>query len=439
MLHAFDDATGEELWGFVPPNLLPTLKNLDGETLEHYVDGAPKVYIGETQKILLFGQRRGGNRYHALDITNPDSPTFLWEVSPSTTGFGELGQTWSTPHIGKIRYGSGEKWVVFIGGGYDNNQDDLPTTRDDTKGRAIYVVDLLSGSLVWSYSYANNAGMVSSIPSDITRLNTDDDANEFIDRLYVGDVGGRVWRFDIGNADPANWTGKVVFNSNPGGSERRKIFYAPDVTLEKDKTGAFYEMLFFGTGDREHPKDTTVTNRLFAVRDTDPLSPLTENDLVDVTLDLLQDPGTNDAQRNTILAELAAKSGWYIKLDQNSGEKVLASPVVFYKIVYYSTFTPTFAQEADPCFIGQGKGRLYILQYMTGNAAFNLDLSNDIGGEVISRTDRTGVIGGAMPSGVIITFIKGTSVAYVGVGGGVYSPRLPSVKSLVPINWRVVF
>jgi len=211
MLHAFDDVTGEELWGFVPPNLLPTLKNLDGETLEHYVDGAPKAYIGGTQKILIFGQRRGGNRYHALDITNPDAPTLLWEVSPSTSGFGELGQTWSTPHIGKIRYGSGEKWVIFIGGGYDTNQDDLPTTRDDTKGRAMYVVDLFTGSLVWSYSFANNAEMTYSIPSDISRVNTDDDANEFIDRLYVGDVGGRMWRFDIGNADPANWTGKVVF------------------------------------------------------------------------------------------------------------------------------------------------------------------------------------------------------------------------------------
>ena len=76
---------------------------------------------------------------------------------------------------------------------------------------------------------------------------------------------------------------------------------------------------------------------------------------------------------------------------------------------------------------------------MTGNAAFNLDISNDIGGEVVSRTDRIGVLPGGMPSGVIITFIKGTSVAYVGVGGGVYSPRLPSVKSVVPINWRLVF
>jgi len=252
-------------------------------------------------------------------------------------------------------------------------------------------------------------------------------------------VGGRMWRFDIGDSNSANWTGKVVFNSNPGGSERRKIFYPPDVTLEKDTSGAFYEMLFFGTGDREHPKDTTVINRLYAVKDNNPSTALIENGLVDVTLDLLQDPGTSDAQMNAILGELLAKSGWYIKLDQNPGEKVLASPAVFYRVAYFSTFAPTFVEEADPCFIGQGKGRLYILQYMTGNAAFNLDLTNDVSGEVVSRSDRSGVIGGGMPSGVIITIIRGTSVGYVGVGGGVHSPRLPKHKTLIPISWRLVF
>ena len=35
-----------------------------------------------------------------------------------------------------------------------------------------------------------------SIPSDITRLDSDGDGK--VDRLYVGDTGGRVWRFDIG-------------------------------------------------------------------------------------------------------------------------------------------------------------------------------------------------------------------------------------------------
>lgn len=129
MLHAFDGASGEELWAFIPPSFLTNLKNLNGEALEFFVDGAPKVYMEPGRIILVFGLRRGGNRYIALDITDRLSPKFLWEISPSTAGYEELGQTWSTPQIGKIRYVSGEKWVAFIGGGYDENQDkDNPGT-----------------------------------------------------------------------------------------------------------------------------------------------------------------------------------------------------------------------------------------------------------------------------------------------------------------------
>jgi type IV pilus assembly protein PilY1 len=278
MLHAFDDESGEELWAFIPPTLLPVLKNLTGDTVEFLVDGAPKVYLGTDKKILLFGLRRGGRCYVALDITERLSPKFLWQIDPSKTGFGELGQTWSTPQIGKIELASGEKWVAFIGGGYDTNQDKT-NPAGDTMGRAMYVVDILTGQRIWSYAYAggdvNNTEMSYCIPSDVARVDTNGDG--LIDRLYVGDAGGRMWRFDIGDPSVASWTGKIIFNSNGGTSDHRKIFYPPDVTLEKDDGN--YEMLLFGTGDREHPKVTTVINRLYAVKDKNPSTALAENDL----------------------------------------------------------------------------------------------------------------------------------------------------------------
>jgi type IV pilus assembly protein PilY1 len=432
MLHAFDDDTGEELWAFVPPSILPTLKNLSGDSIEFFVDGAPKVYIGTDKTVLIFGLRRGGNTYVALDITERLFPKFLWEIGPFTAGFGELGQTWSTPQVGKIQLGADEKWVAFLGGGYDTNQDKT-TPASDAAGRAIYVVDILTGSLIWSYSHASNAQMTYCIPSDVARVDTN--GNGKIDRLYAGDAGGRMWRFDIGDPAPANWTAKMIFDSNAGTSDNRKIFYPPDVTLEKDSGD--YEMLFFGTGDREHPKEQTTLNRLYAVKDKNPTAPLAETDLVDVTLDLLQDP--TYTQKASVLQALSEKSGWFIKLDQSPGEKCLSLPVVFYGIVYYSTFSPTVGSETDICFVGEGTSRIYALKYKTGNAVFNLDLTNDAGGTVLSRSDRSMVVGSAIPSGVIITFIGGTSVGYVGVGGGVYKPTLFSKRSIVPVAWRIVF
>jgi type IV pilus assembly protein PilY1 len=438
MLHAFNDSDGMELWTFIPPDLLTKLQALHADVIESFVDGSPRAYVsydsnGHINKaILIFGERRGGNYYYALDVTDPLNPQYLWKISPDMPNFGELGQTWSSPILGKIAYGTGEKWVAFIGGGYDANQDNDPVTTPDSRGRAIYVVDVLTGSLVWRYSYAENAQMSYSIPSDIARVDTNGDGK--IDRLYVGDMGGRMWRFNIGDSNTANWTGRIIFQSNLGPTDKRKIFYPPDVTLENDSGN--YEMLLFGTGDREHPKESTNINRLYAVKDKNLPTVLTENDLVDVTPDLLQDQNASDATKASIRNSLNEKSGWCIKLADNIGEKCLSSPVVYYGTVYYTTFTPTFGSGPDPCFVGTGTATVYVLEYKTGNAVFNLDGSLD---GAITRSDRSTTIGTVIPSGIIITFIGGTAVGYVGVDAGIYRPKLSSTKSLIPISWKIVF
>lgn len=436
MLHAFNngwpldaegtnwhDGTGEELWAFIPPSLLPNLKNLSGAALQFFVDGSPKAYIERnssgnlTKAILIFGLRRGGDRYIALDVTDPYKPKWLWEISPSTSGYGELGQTWSSPLLGKIKLATGDKWVAFIGGGYDTNQDNLPVTSNDAKGRGVYVIDVSDGSLVWSYTRAKDAGMTYCIPSDLSRV--DVDGNDRIDRLYVGDMGGRIWRFDIGDPDPTKWTGKIIFTCNSGSSDKRKIFYPPEVSLEIGN----YEMVFFGSGDREHPKSTNTLNRLYAVKDKNPSTPLSENNLVNVTSTLLQ------------IGDFETINGWYFDL-VNTGEKCLSASALFYGAVYYTTFTPQFGDPGDPCFRSAGTARLYVLNYKTGGAVLNLDGSLD---GVISSSDTSMVMGISIPSGIIITIINGQAIAYVGVGGGVYRPPLRTTRSLFPRNWRIIF
>ncbi len=450
MLHAFEDNddSGDELWAFIPRDLLPSLKNLRGQlvrpdTLPFYVDGAPKAYIERdatgkiTTAILIFGERRGGNHYIALNVKNPDSPEFLWDISPAgikfganplntTTDYQKLGQTWSTPLLGKIKLSTGDKWVAFIGGGYDVNQDLTTPASQDSGGTAVYVIDVLNGNRIWGYSNANNANMKYCIPSDVAHVDTD--GNGYMDRLYVSDISGQVWRFDIGDSNPSNWssTGKIVFDANQGVSNKRKVFYPPDVTLESN-----YEMIFFGTGDREHPKDTSKVNRLYAIKDRG-LSTLSETNLYDATDDLVQ---TGDAAQ---INALNSKEGWYIRLGANAGEKCLSNSVLFYGVIYYTTFQPTFDPTGtDPCFMSQGIARLYALDYRTGNAVFNLDHVGTLGD--LGQSDRSTEIGVSIPSGVIITFISGTTVAYGGVEMGIFRPPLPVAKTLFPVNWRIVF
>jgi type IV pilus assembly protein PilY1 len=380
MLHAFDDETGDELWGFIPPDLLGRLKDLTGETVEYYVDGSPRAYVmdqngdGIIEKsagdrvILACGERRGD--------------------------------------------GNGGKVVLFIGGGYDQNQDNGPDARPDAYGRAIYVVDALTGSLVWNYSYNENPLMAYSIPSDIARVDTTGDG--FIDRLYVGDMKGKMWRFAIGSQSPDNWTGKLLFDS--GGN--RKIFYPPDVCLENG--AEYYEMVFFGTGDRADPRDTTVWNRIYAVKDKDGPA-LMENNLQDVT--------------DTLLADFDTENGWYIRLNQRPGEKVLSPPVVYFGTAYFTTFIPDSEEFDDPCYVGQGRARLYALGYKTGNPMFDLDGL----GEVLDIDDRSAEIGVGTPSGVVIAIFDEIAKGYVGVGGGIHQPPVSKKSTLIPMWWREVF
>ncbi|MEJ2700099.1 MAG: PilC/PilY family type IV pilus protein, partial [Desulfuromonadales bacterium] len=136
MLHAFRDRDGKELWGFIPPGLLPKLKDLTGAAHSIFVDASPVVYRFDKNKdgnidatdgdkvILVFGLRRGGSAYYALDVTNPLQPVYLWKIDPSTTGFEELGQTWSEPQLGKVMVGSAKEIVAFVGAGYDNDYED---------------------------------------------------------------------------------------------------------------------------------------------------------------------------------------------------------------------------------------------------------------------------------------------------------------------------
>ncbi|MGQ9647446.1 MAG: pilus assembly protein [Thermodesulfobacteriota bacterium] len=442
MLHAFDNDTGEERWAFIPPSLLPNLKYLTDKQnrLQIFVDGSPRVYLetdssgNMTLAYLIFGLRRGGYSYIALNVTQYDRPEFLWEINRETPGFGELGQTWSTPKLGKIKVGTTEKWVLFIGGGYDTNQDNVPVTAADTKGRAVYVVDVKTGALVWSWTYSQDpTRMIYSIPSDITTLDVDGDG--FVDRLYVGDMGGRVWRFDIGDPSTSNWTAKIVFNSNAPTDGKRKIFYPPDVTLERGD----YEMLFFGTGDRENPTGTSSVNRLYAVKDDNPSSPLTESDLVDVTSNLLQSPSASESDKTAFLNLLRQKKGYFITLE-NAGEKCLAPAIVVAGAAYYTTFTPSVADPNDICFLGEGTARLYALDYQLATAVLNLDVTNDTERPVLRKTDRSLIIGTGIASGVVITVSGGRQVVgYTGVSGGVASPEIPNKRVHFRINWKLLF
>jgi type IV pilus assembly protein PilY1 len=539
MLHAFADCDGEELWAFIPPEVLPNLQEVRGAKHPTFVDGSPVVYIYDKDHdgnietadgdkvILIFGMRRGGEAYYALDVTEPDKPKYMWQVDKDT-GFPELGQTWSTPNLGIVKNSSNAPVVVaFVGAGYDNlNEDgrygatqgftntDVVTTEDGSgdvqsvanvtpdrdgnnpvtnhpKGRGVYAIKIAdvnattgvptiapAATMEWDFVYGdavntdNSLRLTYSFPSDITVLDTDYDG--FVDRLYAGDSGGQMWRFSAYGTDGARsdglgpyatpeieeWYGKRMFLANGGGdgTNGRKIFYRPSVTQQ---TGGVIN-LYFGTGDRAHPLNSNVIDRMYAVYDRDQVtSDMTdEDDLEDVTDNILQGATTSLADITAKLNALSSTSnyGWFIELEEagHEGEKVLAPALAFNKVAYYTTYAPA-ATNTSPCDPGNlGLSRLYAVDYLTGEAVLNFDnvdnkptthnddqltddnkRADDGKGNVLRRTDRTVELGVGIPSGIVVLMPpSGDSTLLIGCGGGLCSEDPAPGGTIYPIYWR---
>ena len=116
MLHCFDPVTLEELWGFIPNNLLPKLRRMKyidpdcGEYVNHefFVDGTPAigdVFInGDWRTVLICGQGSGWGRdnlcyYFCLDITDPLNPQPLWEFTDAAYHRPDLVNPGHRPHL----------------------------------------------------------------------------------------------------------------------------------------------------------------------------------------------------------------------------------------------------------------------------------------------------------------------------------------------------
>ncbi len=321
---------------------------------------------------------RGGRDIYALDITTPTSPTLLWSIIGGSSDFSKLGQTWSAPVKTKMKVSGNVTDVLVFAGGYDPNQDakidNTYTRRTDTQGNALYVVNARTGGLVWS---ASNSGAIAtyeemkySMPSGVAvvGLMADDKGNAYIDKnglagqIFVGDMGGQVWRFIVNNeaSDTSLISGKV-FASVAGNSaaDARRFYHEPELAVMTVE-GKMNLTVNIGSGYRGHPLDESIQDRFYSLR-TDKIgihgSTLTESDLYDAT-DLA-------TATDEDIAALNAKSGWFIRLTR-SGEKVLSRPLVVAGQLLFNTYEP----EADPegCKAAPGVNRAYRVNLMDSTA-----------------------------------------------------------------------
>jgi len=388
-LHAIDADDGSELWAFVPSRLLPRLYEnyLDPLTpnKRYGLDGDIRAYVanddfipgitGSEKVYLVFGMRRGGDAVFALDVTDRNNPKLVWEIDSNDAAYDDLGQSWSTPAIVRVNVGGSIKHVAVFGGGYDAGQDN-PGYRTDSAGNAIYMVDLETGTKLWSAGKDNSGAgthelllpdMEHSFPSAVNVF--DITGNGLADRMYVGDMGGRIWRFDIVNGEPAIdlVEGGVLAELGGGGqatapvaADVRRFYAKTDVVANFPEEAPPYLSINIGSGHRAHPLDGVTDDEFYSVRDfavfdvieSDSYpTPVQRADLIDITND-------------TSPTLLPYDAGWRLTLNAAGGEKILTSSTTLRGTTFFTSFAPGGA--ANSCTAALGSNRLYRIDVTDG-------------------------------------------------------------------------
>jgi len=356
-LHAINSRSGVELWAFMPKQLLLKQDDIqtNSETQSHIygMDGEIVKWQTNDRTMIYSGMRRGGSSYYALDVTNASAPTLAWEISNTTSGFGDLGQTWSTPVKTKINYQNNVRDVLIFGGGYDPQQDGVSVKTEDTKGNVIYIIDALTGEKLHEISPTE---MKYSIPSDVKAINIDNDDEKTADQIYVGDMGGQLFRVDITDKGILS-VGRIANLSGNTTASNRRFYHAPDVSL-LDNTSGSTLAIAIGSGYRANPKNTLNQDYFYMIeqpliKENSTYTTLTQTDLYNATDNDIGSTNLTTANESYIARN--AKDGWYISL--SSTEKVLASSLTSDDAIWFTTYTP--ANSNDNCADLNGESRLY--------------------------------------------------------------------------------
>ena len=404
-IHAIDGSTGIEQFAFIPETLLPNLntffENLESTDRPYGMDGGMTTWVNDANGdgeivaangdhvYLYAGMRRGGNKYYALDVTNRAAPEMLWSIPNASGDFSELGQSWSKPIKTKVEVGNTTREVLIFTGGYDTDQDDYTVRTVDSVGRAIFMVDALTGDFLWSGGPPNATAtftedftdMLYSIPSDIKVIDINGDG--LADQMYVGDMGGQIWRFDINNGGNvgALVTGAVIADfGGATAADNRRFYHAPDVSVLSEGSSKDL-MILVGSGYQAHPLDLGVNDRFYAIKDPDvfekPLTytKLSESDFYDATDNHLGDvvSGVNSqAARDAadIAFNATTNHGWYIRLT-GTGEKVLAASTTVAGDVYFTTYEAT--SNTVGCTAAPGTAWLYAINVAKATPINNYD------------------------------------------------------------------
>ena len=414
MLHAFDARTGVETLAYVPTPVYRNLSALSTQNVtanpgdptahHYYVDGSSTVgdafYAGAWHTILAGALGAGGQGVYALDVTDPTkfkqataSSVVRWEFNDSDDA--DVGEVFGQPLLVKTNNG---RWSVIFGNGYNNTDADGSAS---TTGHAVlFVLDAETGALRAKIDTQTGTTTTPNGLSGPIAVDTNGDGTA--DVVYVGDLAGNMWKFDLSSATPSEWA--VAFGGSPlfstGG---QPITTRPEVT--RFTQGGY--LVVFGTGRYIDTQDnaSTQAQTFYGIRDNgaavNGMSKLVKQKVVATAAGVDSNtyrltthavgPATLDTalpgdDTTSVAMYNSSRNGWYLNLPA-SGERSVTDAAIRAGRVIFNTLIP----NTDPCGFG-GTGWVMEVDVMTGNR-YDKPTFDTNGDDAISIGDLVGYNG----------------------------------------------
>jgi hypothetical protein len=226
--------------------------------------------------------------------------------------------------------------------------------REERIGRAIYVVDMQTGTLLRRFvTYFNNDGEENRF--DVPVVGSPALYNSFpgslVTRGFVGDKRGRMYRIDFSSDDPAQWKVQLFFNPAdsddiPDASLFGPASYKPALSMG---TGATQNdlLIFYGLGERGDLSASGQTQMMIGLREK-------------IDVDFNAGPGVATATSDYLWHVEFAEPNYDSNGNATDGvaEKLTGAPVVFNRAVYFTTYVEPANNRCEP-----GWSRIYGMKY----------------------------------------------------------------------------
>lgn len=337
MVHAFDSATGEELWAYVPQGALSAIgaSALPTWKFVPLVDGPMNlVKVGST-KLLVGGLGTAGKGYFAIDVTSPRDLTeatlagkVKWDFPGTSTTYPLGASMGRAIAVNSARLGQ----VVLLPQGY--RPDDRTTLGSNDGKTRLFAINALTGAHVETF-----VASTSSTTGDpgLAQVSPFIESSGLVRYVYGGDEKGNVWRFDLDTTTAADKAVNIAQLKDASGNAQ-PVTAAPELVTVKGS-----RIVLIGAGRLLGLSDFTGSGArsFYAIKDSGSALTNARTGLVTRYLrattggysQLYADGDTNTS--NDTPFDWATQRGWYFDLPD--GQQVTAKPTVALGALVFTT------------------------------------------------------------------------------------------------------